>query len=101
MGDLQPVKMNLYMANGSCVQPKGIIEDVLVQVDKFFVPNDFVVMDIDADVLVPIILGRPFLATASARIDVSEGLLNLTIGDVEVEFQFNKTMKGPKHGCDG
>ena len=95
MGDLQPVNMKLYMAHGSCVQPMGIIEDVPIQVGKFFVPNDFVVMDIDADVLVPIILGRPFLATPRARIDVREGLLNLTIGDAEVEFQFKKTMKGP------
>ena len=58
-------------------------------------PNDFVVMDIEADVRVSIILGRPFLATAGAGIDVREGLLNLTIGDAEVEFQFNKTMKWP------
>ena len=85
------------MADGSCVQPTGIIEDVPVQVGKFFVPNDFVVMDIEADVLVPIILGRPFLVTAKARIDVREGLLNLTIGDAEVEFQFNKILKGPSH----
>jgi hypothetical protein len=96
MGDLQPVKMKLYMADGSCVQPTGIMEDVPVQVGKFFIPNDFVVMDIDADVLVPIILGRPFLATAGARIDVQKGVLNLTIGDEEVEFHFNKTMNGPE-----
>ena len=64
--------MILYMADGSCVQPTGIIEDVPVQVGKFFVPNDFVVMDIEADVLVPIILGQPFLATAEARNDVKE-----------------------------
>ena len=49
-------------------------------------PNDFVVMDIEADTLVPVILGKPFLATTGARIDVKEGLLNLTIGDEEVEF---------------
>ena len=49
-------------------------------------PNDFVVMDIDADVQVPIILGRPFFATVRARIDVKEGLLNLTIGDEDMEF---------------
>ena len=53
---------------------------------KFIVPNDFVVMDIDADVLMPIILRRSFLATAGAPIDVKEGLLNLTIGVEEVEF---------------
>ena len=62
---------------------------------KFLVLNDFVVMDIEADVLVHVFLGRPFLATAGARIDVKEGLHNLTIGDEEVEFRFNKTMKGP------
>ena len=94
MGNLQPMKMNLYMADGSCVQPTCIIKDVSVQVGKFFVPNDFVVMDIEADALVPVILGRPFLATDGARIDVREGLLNLTIGDEKMEFQFNKIMNG-------
>ena len=84
--------MRLYMADGSCVQPTGILEDVMVQVGKFFVPNNFVVMDIDADVQVPIILGRPFLATAWVRIDVKDGLLSLTIVDEEMEFQFNKMM---------
>ena len=87
--------IKLYMADGSCVHPTGIIEDVSVHVGKFFVPNDFVVMSIDADVLVPIILWRTFLVTTEARNDVKEGLHNLTIGDEEVEFQFNKTMKGP------
>ena len=57
MRNLQPVKMNLYMADGSCVQSICIIEDVPVQVGKFFVPNDFVVMDKEEDALVPIILG--------------------------------------------
>ena len=67
-------------------QPTGIIEDIPVQVGKFFVPNDFVVMDINADVQVPIILERPFLATVGAKIDVKEGFLNLNIADEEVEF---------------
>ena len=94
MGDLKPIKMRLYMPDGSCAQPTGNLEDIPVQVGKFFVPNDLMVMDINADVQVAIILGRPFLTTAGARIDVKEGLLNLTIGDEEMEFQFNKTMKG-------
>ena len=50
MGDLKPMKMRVYMVDGSCVKSTGIIEDILVQVGKFFVPNDFVVMDIDAGV---------------------------------------------------
>ena len=57
MGNLHPIKMNLYMEDGSCVQPNGIIEDVPEQVGNFFMLNDFVVMDIEADALVPIILG--------------------------------------------
>ena len=60
---------------------------------NFFVPNDFVVMDIENDALVSIILGRPLLAMAGAVINVKEGLLTLTIGDEEVEFQLNKMMK--------
>ena len=50
MGDLQPVNMKLYMEDGSCVHPTDIIEDVPIQVGKFPMPNDFVVMDIDAGV---------------------------------------------------
>ena len=72
MRDLQPVKMRLYIADGSNVQPIDIIEDILVQVGKFFMPNDFVVMDIDVDVLVPIFLRGHFLANAGARIDVKQ-----------------------------
>ena len=63
MGDLKPIKMRLYMTDGSCVQPTGILEDIRVQVGKFFMPNYFVVMDIDADVQVPIILGRPLMSS--------------------------------------
>ena len=99
MGDLKPVNMRLYMADGSCVSPTGIIEDVPVQVGKFFVPTDFVVMDIEADHIVPIILGRPFLSTVGLLIDVKEGLLTFTIGEEVVEFQFNKTMRN-KDGED-
>ena len=93
MGDLSPVNMRLYMVDGSCVNHTGIIEDVPVQVGKFFVLNDFVVMDIEEDALVPIILGRPFLGTVGTVVDVNEGLLTFTIGEEVVELQFNKTMR--------
>lgn len=95
MGTLKPINMRLFMADGSCVIPTGIIEDVPIQVGKLFVPVDFVVMPIDEDVPVPIILGRPFLATAGALIDVKEGTLTFTIGDDKVHFNFNKAMKSP------
>ena len=98
MGDLSPVNMRLYMADGSCVLPTGIIEDVPVKVGKFFVPNDFVVMDMAEDPHVPIILGRPFLATAGALIDVKKGLMTFNICDEFVEFSFNKAMKNVGEG---
>ena len=49
---------------------EGVIEDVLVKVDKFIFPEDFIVLDKDEDKEIPIILGRPFLATVRAMIDV-------------------------------
>ena len=79
MGDLRPVVMKLFMADCSCVYPTGVIDDVPVQVGKFFVPNDFIVMDMEEDDNVPIILGRPFLATAGASIDMRELLLTFEI----------------------
>ena len=93
MGDLKALNMRLYMADGSCVTPTGMIEDVPVQVGKFHVLVDFVVMDIEEDIPVPIILGRPFLATAGALINVKEGLLTFTVWEDVVEFTFNKDLK--------
>ena len=54
-----------------------MIEDVLVKVDKFIFPTDFIVLDMEEDKEIPIILGRPFLATDKAMIDVQKGELKL------------------------
>ncbi|RVW78126.1 hypothetical protein CK203_049685 [Vitis vinifera] len=70
--------------------PKGVIEDVLVQVDKFYYPVDFVVLDTDSTVkeenYVPIILGRPFLATSNAIINCRNGVMQLTFGNMTLEL---------------
>ena len=63
IGDLTPTSISLQMADRSIALPRGILEDVLVKVDKFIFPVDFVVLDMEEDREVPIILGRPFLAT--------------------------------------
>ena len=69
---------------------QGIIEDVLVQVGNFYYPVDFVVLDTDLIVketnYVPIILGRPFLATSNAIINCRNGLMQLTFGNMSLEF---------------
>ncbi|KAL6321150.1 hypothetical protein AAG906_012922 [Vitis piasezkii] len=77
-------------ANRSLKIPRGIIEDVLVQVDNFYYPVDFVVLDTDPIVketnYVPIILGRPFLATSNAIINCRNGLMQLTFGNMTLEL---------------
>ena len=73
LGELNPTNMTLSLADRSVKIPKGIVEDVLVKVEKFYYPVDFVVLDTEQIVSgpnhVPIILGRPFLATANAIIN--------------------------------
>ncbi|KAL6340537.1 hypothetical protein AAG906_010445 [Vitis piasezkii] len=78
LGELNPTSITLYLANGSVKIPRGMIEDVLVQVDKFYYPVDFVVLDTDPVAkganCIPIILGRPFLATLNAIINCRNGV---------------------------
>ena len=73
----------------SISKPRGIIEDVLVQIDKFYYPVDFLVIDthsrVELDSKVPLILGRPFLATANANINCRNELMNLTFGNMTLE----------------
>ncbi|RVW45773.1 Gag-Pol polyprotein [Vitis vinifera] len=82
LGELKPTAITLSLADRSVKIPRGVIEDVLVQVDNFYYPVDFIVLDTDPTVkeanLVPIILGRPFLATSNAIINCRNGLMQLT-----------------------
>ena len=66
---------------------------MLVRVDKFIFPVDFVMLDVDEDSKVPLILGRPFLATSRALIDVCNKKLTLRVGDEEVVFDIEDSMK--------
>nr|GEZ99535.1 hypothetical protein [Tanacetum cinerariifolium] len=68
--ELIPTRMTLELANRSVAYPAGITKDVCVQVGKFTFPADFIVVDYDVDPRVPLILGRPFLRTARALVDV-------------------------------
>ena len=70
LGKLTPIAIILQMADRSMAQPKGILEDVFVKVGKFIFPVDFVIMKMEEDTQVPLLLGRPFLATGAALIDV-------------------------------
>ena len=85
--------MTLQMADRTLAHPEGILEDVLIKVGKFIFPMDFVVIDIKEDKQVPLMLGRPFLVTGVALIDVKKGELTLRVGDEAVHFNLNHSLK--------
>ena len=90
LGELKPTNITLSLADRSVKIPKGIVEDVLVKVDKFYYPVDYVVLDTEPIASrpnhVPIILGRPFLATANAFINCRNGVMQLTFGNMTLEL---------------
>ncbi|GKD19219.1 reverse transcriptase domain-containing protein [Tanacetum coccineum] len=99
LAELIPTRMTLELANRSVAYPVGIAKDVFVQVGKFTFPADFVVIDYDVDPRVPLILGRPFLRTTRALVDVHGEELTLRVGDEKLIFNVESTLKFPhKHG---
>ncbi|GKA49569.1 reverse transcriptase domain-containing protein [Tanacetum coccineum] len=91
--ELTPTCMTLELADRSITQPIGIAEDVDVKVGKFQFLADFIVVDFDADLRVPLILRRSFLKTGRALIDVYEGELTLRVGKEAVTFNFDQTSR--------
>ena len=70
LGEITPTTITLQMADRTLAKPEGIIEDVLVKVGKFIFPANFIILDMEKDSQVPLLLGRPFLATRAALIDM-------------------------------
>ena len=95
LGELTPTAITLQMADRLMAQPEGILEDVLVKVGKFIFPLDFVIMQMEEDTQVPLLLGRPFLATGAALIDVQKGELTLRVGNEAVHFNINRSLEHP------
>ena len=98
LGEVKLTTISLKMADKSLTYPRRVIKDVLVKVAKFIFPVDFVVLDMEEDREIPLILGRPFLATERALIDVHSGNLTLRMNDEEVRFNIYHTMKFPDVG---
>ena len=100
LGELKPTTITLSLADRSVKIPKGIVEHVLVKIDKFYYPVDFVVLDTapssNEPNHVPIILGRPFLATANAIINCRNGIMQLTFGDMILELNIFHLNDNPK-----
>ena len=90
LGELKPTNITLSLVDRLVKIPKGIVEDVLVKVDKFYYPVDFVVLDTEpienGPNHVPIIMGRPFLAAANAISNCRNGVMQLTFGNMTLEL---------------
>nr|GEU53942.1 reverse transcriptase domain-containing protein [Tanacetum cinerariifolium] len=91
--ELTPTRMTLELAYRSITRPKGVVEDVFVKVGKFYFLTDFVIVDFEADPRVPLILGRSFLRTGRALIDVYREEITLRVNDEAITFNLNQTMR--------
>ena len=96
-GELEPTNITLQLADRSVKIPRGIVKDIVVQVDKFYFPVDFVVLDtqpvVNQGTQFPVILGRPFLATANAIIHCKGGLRTLSFGNMTVNLNIFNVIK--------
>ncbi|KAH9802357.1 hypothetical protein KPL71_001349 [Citrus sinensis] len=105
LGELHPTPVVLQLADRSMKISHGIVEDVLIQVDKFYFPVDFIVIDTqsiqDSRKHIPIILGRPFLATADAHIQCRTGNMQLSFGNMTMELNIFNITKQPHNADDG
>jgi len=102
VGELKPTKITLQLADRSIKIPKGEIEDVLIKVGNFIFPVDFIVLETvpvdNARGQIPVILGRPFLATSNAMINCRNGCMKLTFGNMTIDlniFNLGKQLMDP------
>ncbi|GJT89238.1 putative reverse transcriptase domain-containing protein [Tanacetum coccineum] len=86
LGELAHTKLTVELADMTVKYPKGIAENVLVGIGKFTFPVDFIILDMPEDIKVPLILGRPFLSIARAKIDVYKRKLTLRVGEERIVF---------------
>uniref|UniRef100_A0A2N9HGI3 RNA-directed DNA polymerase n=1 Tax=Fagus sylvatica TaxID=28930 RepID=A0A2N9HGI3_FAGSY len=97
LGDLKPTSMTLQLADRSVRTPKGMVEDVLIKIENFYYPVDFIILDTEPtlhpDNGIPIILGRPFLATANALINCRNGRMKITFGSMTAELNIFNVMR--------
>ncbi|KAM7484084.1 hypothetical protein LguiA_000093 [Lonicera macranthoides] len=100
LGELKPTPMTIQLADRSVKFPRGVIEDVLIQVETFYFPVDFVVLDTqpvqNTNGQIPVILGRPFLATVNALINCRNGLMKISFGNMTAELDVFDTSKQPQ-----
>ena len=96
LGELSPTRISLQLANHSIKYPLGISKDVPIKVGDFYIPLDFVILDMAEDSHTQIILGRPFLATAKCKIDVKERKLTFDVREHHAEFGLFKDLESSR-----
>ncbi|KAL1220354.1 hypothetical protein V5N11_005980 [Cardamine amara subsp. amara] len=99
MTDLRPTRIILILAYRSVRIPDGILEDVPVKIGGCLILIDFIVLTYEDEPKDPLILGRPFLATAGAMIDVKNGSIGLNVSDHMMNFEMDKVRKTPTIDC--
>ncbi|XP_075077572.1 uncharacterized protein LOC107809821 [Nicotiana tabacum] len=97
LGAPKPTTVMLQLADRSIAYLEGVIEDVLLKIGKFIFQVDFIILDFQADEKVPIILGRPLLATGDAIIKVREGKMIMRVDNEEAVFNVYKAIQLPRH----
>ena len=103
LGELQPLFIELSLADGSVRRPHGVVEDVIVKVKNCYFLVDFIIVDMKSTKDLtdsPIILGRPFLATTKAITDWGKGEVIFQVGDSTMKVSINKLMRHPSHEAD-
>ena len=104
LGELKLTSITLQLADCLVKIPRGMVEDVLVQIDKFYFPVDFIVLDtepvVHSNSQIPVILGRPFLATFNAHINCRNGLMQLSFGKMTLELNIFNICKQPANNGD-
>ncbi|XP_019089193.1 PREDICTED: uncharacterized protein LOC109127995 [Camelina sativa] len=91
----KPTQVTLVLADRSTRRPEGVLENLPVQIGNCNIPTDFIVLKLDEESQEPILLGRPFLATAGAMINVKEGKIDLHMDDLILRFNLEKPAKKP------
>ena len=104
LGELKPTSVTLQLADHFIREPRGIVEDVLVKIEQFYYPVDFIVLDyhpvLHPSVHTPIILDRHFLAIANALINCRNERMQLTFGSMTLELNIFHEAKQPHEGDD-
>ena len=100
--EIKPISVVLQLVDHSMRRPRGIIEDILLQNNKFYYPVDFLVLDtksvVEMEPKILLILGRPFLAIANTLINCKNGLMKLSFGNMTMEVNVFNVAKQPLDG---